>query len=232
MDSALAFLDTYGPLALFVVLFLKESGVPIPIPGDLIVLLAGARAADGKFPLPFILLVIILATVSGASIQYFLVRGPGRGLILRFGKYIGITPERLERATAALRARGWRAVGIGRMTPGVRIVVVIAAGLASIPYRWAVLAGLLLGNSVFVSVHVLLGYFAGPAVAGALSQLNLPLVPFFLILMALGLVGWLLRRARHKSAGQAIADWSDAGCPLCTVAGRLVQAVEPKGIAL
>jgi membrane protein DedA with SNARE-associated domain len=231
MDNALAFLDTYGPAAIFAVLFLKESGIPIPVPGDLIVLLAGARAADGRFPLAFILLVIVAATVAGASLQYFLVRGPGRGLFLRAGKYIGITPQRLDRATAALRARGWRAVGIGRMTPGVRIVVVPAAGLARIPYRWAVLAGLMLGNSIFVAVHVLLGYLAGPAVASVLSQLNLPLVPFFLILMALGLAGWLLRRSRRRSAGQAIADWSDAGCPVCTIAGRLVQAVEPEGIA-
>lgn len=43
------FLDAYGLIAIFSIMLLKELGVPIPIPGDLIMLAAAARAAQGRF---------------------------------------------------------------------------------------------------------------------------------------------------------------------------------------
>src|ERR671931_638709 len=61
MDTTLALLDTYGVGLLFVVILLKEIGVPVPVPGDLLMVVAGARAAAGKLPLWGVLLGAIVA---------------------------------------------------------------------------------------------------------------------------------------------------------------------------
>ncbi len=42
------FLDAYGLLAVFAIMLLKEIGVPVPIPSDLIMLGAAARARNRK----------------------------------------------------------------------------------------------------------------------------------------------------------------------------------------
>src|SRR5947209_17996518 len=98
MDSTLALLDTYGVGLLFVVILLKEIGVPVPVPGDLLMVVAGARAAAGKFPLWAVLAAAIIAGVIGAYVQYVIARGPGRSFIYKYGKYVGFTESRLDKA--------------------------------------------------------------------------------------------------------------------------------------
>ena len=51
MEALDGFLKAYGLAAIFAVLLVKAVGVPIPVPADLIMLAAAARAAEGKLPL-------------------------------------------------------------------------------------------------------------------------------------------------------------------------------------
>lgn len=223
MPDILSLLDTYGVLLLFAILLLKEIGLPIPIPGDLLMLLAGARAATGNLSLLEVLLAATLAGLIGAFVQYFLARGPGRGAIYRFGKYVGLTPARLDKASATVKSRGWVAIALARALPGLRIGAVAACGLASVPLA-TFATGLLAGTLLFVGFHTLLGFFAGPGVGALLSTLNLPLLPVLLLLALLGLVGWLIikrRQSTHTGEVPALLDWADACCPVCLAAAGL-----------
>src|SRR4051812_20730118 len=114
-------LDAYGVGLLFVVILLKEIGVPVPVPGDLLMIVAGARAAAGTMPLWAVLLAATVAGVIGAFLQYLLARGPGRGAIYRYGKYVGLTAARLDKASDSVKGRGWIAVALARALPGLRI---------------------------------------------------------------------------------------------------------------
>src|SRR5947208_1042823 len=113
MNDLLKMLDSYGVGLLFAVILLKEIGVPVPVPGDLLMIVAGARAAAGALPLWGVLLAAFVAGVIGAFVQYLLARGPGRGFIYRFGKYVGLTPARLDKASESVKGRGWVAVALG-----------------------------------------------------------------------------------------------------------------------
>ena len=225
MPDMLGLLDTYGVLLLFGVILLKEIGVPVPFPGDLLMLLAGARAATGNLALWEVLVAATVAGFAGAFVQYFLARGPGRGFIYRFGKFVGLTPARLDKASATIKSRGWVAIALARALPGLRIGAVAACGLASVPLA-TFAVGLLAGTVLFVGFHTLLGFFAGPGVGAILSSLNIPLLPVVIILAVLGLVGWLLikRRQRGQVTNDGVApvlDWADACCPVCLAAASL-----------
>jgi membrane protein DedA with SNARE-associated domain len=220
-------LDTYGVGLLFVVILLKEIGVPVPVPGDLLMVVAGARAASGTLPLWGVLLAALIAGTIGAFIQYLLARGPGRGAIYRFGKYVGLTPARLDKATDSIKGRGWVAVALGRALPGLRIGAVAACGLAALPMA-TFTGGLIAGTILFVGFHTLLGYVAGPGVGAVLNNLNVPAWALLLLLVAVGLGGWLYIKVRASRAGAdreaaAVFDWADACCPVCLAAGRLVE---------
>ena len=106
MNSIDIFLVHYGLAAIFLLMFAKSVGVPIPIPADLIVLTAAASVTAGKLVLWQAFGVILLAVVFGSLIQFVLVRSPGRTLLYRFGRYTGLTPARLDAAASKVKKGG------------------------------------------------------------------------------------------------------------------------------
>jgi membrane protein DedA with SNARE-associated domain len=112
---------------------------------------------------------------------------PGRALLRRFGPRLGLTGPRLDRATELLKRRGWPALASGRTTPGLRTVTVVAAASSGIRAGRA-LPALVLGSSVFLQAHLLLGYALGPAAREVLEQARLPV----LVAAALAVVAILL----------------------------------------
>ncbi len=226
------FLDAYGLLAVFGIMLLKEIGVPVPIPSDLIMLGAAARAAQGKFPLLAVFFAILIPMLLGGLVQYAIAKGPGRRVVYRLGTYIGLTKERLDRAMETVRKGGPVAVGIGLTTPGVRIAIVPASGLAELPLA-AFVPGLVIGSAFFLSWHFAIGYLGG----FFLTLLNLPLpllVGTVVAVLVVGIVGWLavrrISRGRAKAPEQITwteryAAWADASCPAC-IAITLIRQQE------
>lgn len=215
------FLDSYGLAAVFGIMLLKEIGVPVPIPSDLIMLGAAARAAQGKFPLAAVFLAILIPMIVGGLVQYTIAKGPARRAIYHLGSYIGLTKERLDRAMETVRKGGPVAVGVGLTTPGVRIAIVPASGLAELPLA-AFLPGLVIGSSFFLGWHFAVGYLGGLI----LSLLSLPLPVIFGVVVAvllIGIGGWLVTRriSRGRAPREQItmseryAAWADASCPAC-----------------
>lgn len=222
MDLTLVdqFLDSYGLAAIFGIMLLKELGVPVPIPGDLIMLGAAARAAQGKFSFGGVFLAILIPMLVGGTIQYWVAKGPGRALVYRIGNFVGLTRQRLDRAMETVRKGGMAAVALGLNTPGVRIATVPASGLAQLAPAVFV-PGLVIGSITFLGWHLLIGAVGG-AVLAFLNTSPIALVVILLAIIVLGIGGWLvIRRMRAAHAADrsempgAFASWADASCPAC-----------------
>ena len=152
-------MESLGLAAVVGLLLVKEAGLPLPVPGDLLVLGAGVAAATGSVEPISALVLIVAATVAGGLIQFSLLRGSLRVRLLAVLRRVGLSEARVERLAGPLRARGAAGVAIARMTPGVRIVAIPAAALAAVAPR-SFAAGLATGNAVFVTGHYAPG---GPA---------------------------------------------------------------------
>ena len=220
-DALSAFLAGYGLLAIFGVMLIKELGVPVPIPSDLIMITAGVQAAAGAFGLPELILFLILSMLIGGSIQFLIARKAGREVLYRLGSLVGLTAERLDRAGESLRTRGSLAVFFGLNIPGARAGIIPAAGLAGLSYPSFTLA-MVAGSGIFYAWHVALGYIAGPTATTLLERLDLPAGPVLLALALLGLIGWLYLRSRRKQGAEAeratldsLHTWTEAACPAC-----------------
>src|SRR5262245_14701386 len=124
MSGLEAFLDTYGLAAACVLMLIKAIGVPIPIPGDVILLGVAARAAEGKVLLWVAFVVLLLAITLGGLLQFTLARGPARRFVVRYGARLGLTPQRLDAVAKRMRQGGPLAVALGVLTPGVRTAVI------------------------------------------------------------------------------------------------------------
>jgi membrane-associated protein len=206
-------MDALAIAGLAGLLLVKEAGLPVPVPGDLLVIGAGVALA-GNPPLAIgVLLVILTVGYLGGSAQFLLARRVLRRPLLATLARVGVGESRVEALSGRLRRSGARGVAVARMTPGVRIAAIVAAGLAAIPFG-SFLAGLIAGNGVFVTGHFALGYVLGASATEAIGRIGVAgLIVVGIALALAGAVAWLVLRRRRAAA--AIGDWTDAACPAC-----------------
>ena len=162
-----------GLPGLFGLLLAMEAGVPVPLPGDVVMLLVGERVSAGALPLWLAVAALELVAVAGTATLFLLARGPARTLLARVGPRVGLTEARRRRASALLERRGLPALATGRCTPGLRTVTVVAAAGSALPPGRA-LPALVLGSSVFLQAHLLLGVALGPVARELLGGVHLP----------------------------------------------------------
>jgi membrane protein DedA with SNARE-associated domain len=238
MDSIEAFLNAYGLAAIFGLMLVKSIGVPLPIPADVIMIATAARAAEGKLVLWQAFGALLIAMTAGGIVQFRLASGPGRSLLYRFGRYLGLTAARLDAAAATVKKSGVVGIGLAILTPGIRAATIAACGLAALSMR-VFIPGLLLGSGLFLSLHFFLGAVIG-ALIGALAQ-SIPLPVLIAAVLALVLVGlgvWVaIRRSQRPAApagdvvAEALEAWHEATCPVClalgAAGGRITSSVEP-----
>jgi membrane protein DedA with SNARE-associated domain len=190
-----SFLERHGLLAAFVFLFIEEAGVPVPVPGDVLMLVLGVHAREGIVTLWQAVGVTWVATMLGSSLLYAISRVAGRGVVYRYGRYIRLTPERLDQAEKWLNRHGSLAVFVGRLVPGLRIVTTVACGVFDVRFR-VFFPAMAIGSLLYILLYTLLGYYLGPPVLSLLEKVH---VPFSLLssLVPLALLMYWLVRARQ-----------------------------------
>lgn len=207
-------MDIAAALGLAALLFIKEAGVPIPIPGDLLVLGAGVASAGNPAGAVVALVSILVAGYLGGLVQFVLARGALRRPLLALLTRFGVPRARIDALSERLRSGGARGVAIARATPGIRVPAIAASGVAALPMQ-AFAPGLVAGNTLFVGAHFVLGYVVGvPAVALIQSSGTALIVGGLVVFAVIGAVGWLLLRRRRRSDAD-FAAWADAACPAC-----------------
>ena len=122
-------ISNYGDLGVFAAMFLESSIVPIP--SEVVIVAASAVG----IPLLSIVIFGSIGATLGAMVGYAIGRYVGLPVILRFGKYILITPERLKKADAFAQKHGAWGVLLGRLVPIIPFKVFsIASGITEIPF--------------------------------------------------------------------------------------------------
>lgn len=163
--------DAVGYLGVLVAIAL-ETFVPI-IPSEVIVPMAGWKvsqsAADPSVLEPLthapwgfvaVLLVATTGAVLGSLAGYLIGAWGGRPLLERYGRYVHIKPEDLDRADAWFARYGGWAVFLGRLVPLVRALINYPAGVARMPVGRFVLFSAL-GSLPWNAALLLGGYLLG-----------------------------------------------------------------------
>jgi len=219
--TVLHLLHSYGVIALFALLLIEEAGVPLPAPGDTLIALAGAQPHR---TLPYTLEVIGLCTLAvflGSSALYWVMRIGGRSFLTRYGRYLHLNQQRLDRIEAWIVQRGTLAIILGRLIPGLRIPTTVMCGLTNVPYRVyapsAALAGLIWSGLYFAlgavlqrRVGVIASYAAG--VLDTIGDSTLLTALTIAVIIACAFGGWHLyrrwqaRRASHAAQSEVATD--------------------------
>lgn len=151
------FVNTYGYLALFVLMVLEAASLPIP--SEVVLPLAGLLAAKGILN-PYLAFVVALAAgIVGITIDYYLAYFLGKDVVYKHLQRFKIKKETLDNFDKWFERNGTFTVFIGRLIPEVRGLVSLPAGFAGMPkkkfYTYSII-GMLVWNTVLMAF----GYYA------------------------------------------------------------------------
>jgi membrane protein DedA with SNARE-associated domain len=155
-------LHRYSYVGSYGLLYLEESGVPLPAPGDVFVMYVGAHVPRNVGSWAMAWLGLIGVVVVGASNLFFISRRFGRRLSEgRFAHLVHLSPERLQRAERWFERYGVAAIIFGRHIPGFRVPITVAAGVFKVRYRLFA-ASVAVSTAIWAGVVMVIGINFGP----------------------------------------------------------------------
>lgn len=179
IDQILSLISQYGYLVVFFGVLLESCGVPLP--GETILIAAGVVVQQGHLDLGDAIVFGILGAVIGDQIGYWIGREGGRPFVLRWGRYLLVTPERLARAERFFARHGGKAVFLVRFVVGLRVFGALVAGISRMRWRTFFFYNAL-GGTLWATAAIMVGYLLGGSIdlielwAGRASLLLLGLV--------------------------------------------------------
>ena len=187
-------LNHYGYLAVAGLVLLEDFGVPVP--GETVLILGAVYAGTGRLNIVLVGLLGFLAAVIGDNIGFAIGRFGGRPLVERFGRYILLTPERLDKATGFFERRGAAIIIVARFIEGLRQANGIIAGTTDM--HWArFLAFNAIGAALWVGLWASVGYFSGDHITSIYNTVTQYSV-YFGIAVGVLLIAYIAMRVRRS----------------------------------
>jgi membrane protein DedA with SNARE-associated domain len=161
-EEVVNFITRYGYLAIFILVFLQEIGMPNPIPNELVLMFSGYLSFKGLLYLPFVILTAISADFIGTNILYVIFYYAGTYIMLKKPKWIPLSATMIDRLTRKVSEGGRFTIFIFRVTPFTRGYTSVITGLLHIKPR-IFLPIVLISASTWATIYVEIGYIIGPS---------------------------------------------------------------------
>lgn len=139
-----------------IALMAMESSI-FPVPSEIVIPPAAFWASQGRMSYTGVILAGTFGSWLGSAITYWISRWIGRAVILRWGRFVLIKPEGLERAEQFMRRYGVGGVFFARLLPVVRHLISIPAGITRMSFGVFSLVTVL-GSLTWCSVLTWFGY--------------------------------------------------------------------------
>ncbi len=207
MEMITGWITTYGTVGIFFLLMLGVVGLPIPdetlmfFSGFQISIYIRTAGAEGLNPVG-VALAAVAGSWCGITVSYLLGRTLGVGVVHRFGKYMHLTDERLEKVNQWFHKAGHWALFVGYYIAGVRHFTALVAGTSRLNFGTFALNAWS-GGLVWVGVFLTLGYVVGENWKSIAEAIHRDLLWASLVLLGAVAVFLLVRRQRRKPAASA-----------------------------
>ncbi len=196
-------LEHYGLWAIALFVLVEDFGIPVP--GETVLIAGAVFAGSGRLNIVAVGVVGFLAAVAGDNIGYAIGRFGGRALVERWGRYVFLTKERLDKAERFFGRHGGKIIVVARFIEGLRQANGIIAGISGM--RWLkFLACNALGAALWVGTWVSVGYFAGQHITtiyNAITSYSLYAAIAAVVLIAALILFHLGKRRRARGAAPA-----------------------------
>jgi len=184
IEILLAIINELGYVGIFIGMTIESSFFPFP--SEAVLIPAGALAARGEMNISLIILAGLLGSLLGAFVNYFLAFYLGRTtinfLVSKYGKFIFITKEKLQKSDIFFRRHGEVTIFVGRLIPVIRQLISLPAGFSKMNlFRFSLFTAL--GAGIWTIILTYLGYFFG--INSEFIKQNMNIVTFILLFAVL-----------------------------------------------
>ncbi|GMA51857.1 hypothetical protein GCM10025857_32140 [Alicyclobacillus contaminans] len=207
-------LSTYGYWGLYGGLALEY--LFIPVPGETTLTTAGILWQKPQYHLSlfWLLLSTTLGTFTGAMFGYLVGRALGRPFLVRYGKYVRLTPERIDKASRMFTRYTIPTLVLSRYIAGIRIIVPYIAGINRVRLILFVPV-MLLSSLLWTSTFILAGVVIERAWRHFIHNWRHNLIPTLLIVAVLVAAylyihHWMKRRLNTDSPDEEVPPASDS----------------------
>ncbi len=191
---------------LFFIVAIEEAGVPLPAPSDLVIAYYGDRARDNILELVGVVLICAAASTAGTLVPYAFARRFGEVGAKKLARWIDVEPKHVDEWTERIARRGFTAVLVGRLIPGLRVAMSLVAGTAKVPIiKFS--PAVFIAASAYWTLWVAVGVLAGPTVRHFIAP---GYIRYVIIGLPVVFIGYLVYRhmngRRKHAAAKAAGD--------------------------
>jgi membrane protein DedA with SNARE-associated domain len=201
LNSLAGPLGHFGIWAILLLVLIEDFGIPVP--GETVLIAGAIFAGSGRLNIVAVGVVGFCAAVVGDNIGYGIGRFGGRRIVDRWGRYIFLTSERLDKAEAFFDRQGAKIITIARFIEGLRQANGIIGGITQMHWLRFLIYNAL-GAALWVGTWVSVGYFSGQHITtiyDAITTYSL----YAAIGAAVLIAAWIVHRLhkRRKSRTEA-----------------------------
>ncbi len=201
------FIDWSGYTGIFL-LMLLETVFP-PIPSEVIMPVAGTRAANGNLNLGGVIAAGTGGAMAGNLFWFVVASWLGEGRfrlwVKRYGRWLTLDWYEVRRAQRVFRRFGGVLVFFGRLVPTIRSVISFPAGLARMELlRFLIWSGM--GTAIFSAALAVAGFILGSSfqdVDKVIGPASSAIFVGILLLYVWRQATWSRRHSRHEVKDQA-----------------------------
>jgi membrane protein DedA with SNARE-associated domain len=188
---------SYGYVAIFLLML-----ADIVFPSEVTLMVGGWYAADGRLDFWLVVVAAVLGNLVFGWILYALGRKMGRDLLFRYGRYVMIKPQDVDKAEIWWDKHGEAATFFSRLIPVVRTLISLPAGIARMPLAKFTLYTVL-GMTIWAALIAWLGLAVEDNWETVVSYFDWPTLVIVVLLVGGGGVWYWRRRKQRKALDHA-----------------------------
>ena len=198
---ALSLIAGHQFVALFGLVALEEAGIPLPAPSDIVIMIYGSNRRESFVGLASVVLVCAAASTVGTLIPYAITRKWGQPAAHRVARWIDVEQDQVDRWTTRIAARGFAAIFVGRLIPGLRVAMSLIGGTARVPVH-EFSAAVFLAGVIYWSFWTGVGAIFGPTVRRLIPEryIEVVVIGIPVLFIAYLIFRYVRGRRRHARA--------------------------------
>jgi undecaprenyl-diphosphatase len=198
--------ESYGYAVVFFFVAIESLGIPLP--GETVLVTAGAFAALGHLSIGWVIATAAIGGIVGDAAGYWIGRLGGLPLLKRYGSVVHFNDEKLNRVRSFFNRHGPKTVFLGRFIALLRTWAALLAGTAEMPYGVFTFYNVM-GGITWAALFGTLGYIFGqslPLLERYIGQASLAAVLLVALVVSLA-IGWRWFNANRDSLTDRVGHY-------------------------
>jgi membrane-associated protein len=173
------------------------------VEGPIITVIAGFLSSLGVFNVFVAYGVLVAGDIAGDVAYYELGYYGRQRFVIRWGRFLGVTQERLEQLEKHFDKHSGKTLIIGKLSQGIGGAILLAAGMAKVPFRKLVLYDFL-PTLPKTLILLLIGYYAGASYVKISSYFDYAAIGTIVAAVIFVVIYFVMRRLSRRYAGKDV----------------------------